>query len=109
LGANPISKDILADIKENEKYLGIDVNEIKDNKTYDFENKDKFMSSITNLKNAYQTKYSELMKKDNLINDEKETLLKLIEINREYGLNFSKNNSTTTNIKLNAPINNSNA
>ena len=104
------SSNILADIKENEKYLGIDVNEIKDNKKEDFVNKKKFMLSITNLKNAYQTKYSELMNKEgNLAPAEKKALVKLIEINREYGLNFSKNNSTTTKIKLNATNSSSNA
>ena len=95
------SSNILADIKENEKYLGIDVNEIKDNKEDDFVNKKEFMLSITNLKDTYQAQYSNLMENKNKLNsNEKETLLKLIEINREYGLNFSKNNINQSSVNL---------
>ena len=92
------SSNILADIKENEKYLGIDVNEIKD---MDIKNEEQFMSSITNLKDTYQAQYRNLMEKKNeLGSNEKETLLKLIEINREYGLNFSKNNINQSSVNL---------
>ena len=98
LGANPNSKDILADIKENEKYLGIDVNEIKD---MDIKNEKEFMSSITNLKDTYQEQYRNLMNKEGILAPaDKEALVKLIEINREYGLNFSKNNINQSNVNL---------
>ena len=102
-----ISSDILANIKENEKYLGIDVDTITGMSKDKFLNKEMFISNIAILKATYQEQYSNLMKtKDKLNPDEKTTLLKLIEINREYGLNFSKNNSTTTTRYLNATTNN---
>ena len=86
-------ESILSNIKENEKYLGIDLDAIRqmDNKLFnDDTHKSTFMSSVAKIKREYQTEYSKLMEEQNELNpNEKETLLKLIEINREYGLNFS--------------------
>ena len=85
-------QSISQNIKENEKYLGIDLDAIseKDNRLFkDDDYKLNFILNIKQLKREYQTEYSKLMEKDELNNGEKETLLKLIEINREYGLNFS--------------------
>lgn len=84
---------ILDNIEKNEKYLGINVDAIRkmENKDFVNYNKDNFISNIEKLKDTYEEEYSKLMEKKNeLTDDEKETLLKLIEINREYGLNFSK-------------------
>lgn len=104
------NEKILDNIEKNEKYLGIDVDEIGRMDEKYFDNKEDFISNIKELKTTYQTQYNNLMKtKDELNTDEKTTLLKLIEINREYGLNFSKNNSTTTKIQLNATTTTENA